>query len=59
MAELNRNQTAIMPYTQSQTSTAPPSENQRSQNRQELENQEKHDTKELQRIKTGLPITHP
>lgn len=47
-------QTAIMPYTQSKASTAPPSENQRSQNKQKLENQEKHDTNELLRIKTGI-----
>ncbi len=54
MTELESKQTAIMPYTQSKASTAPPSENERSQNRQKLENQEKHDTNELLRIKTGI-----
>jgi hypothetical protein len=39
------NQTAIMPYP---TPTPPPrSENQRSQDRQESQNQEKHDTKNV------------
>jgi hypothetical protein len=38
------NQTAIMPYT---IPTPPLSENQRNQDKQEAQNQEKHDTKNV------------